>query len=151
MNVAEQALDALKAGLGENLPAVALFGSRARAEQRPGSDWDLFVLANTLPLHPLDRQTYLKAMLPLRARTKVSVLAKTQKEFESDLLPVYLDIASDAIILFDPQGYLSARLQEVREIIQSDGLQRRRLKGEGMWDWVEPPRGVWEVTWRWTH
>lgn len=57
MGVAEQAVDALKAGLGENLLAVALFGSRARGDERPGSDWDLFVLADALPEHPLDRQT----------------------------------------------------------------------------------------------
>jgi predicted nucleotidyltransferase len=148
MNVAEQALEALKAGLGDSLLAVALFGSQARGDARAGSDWDLFVLADNLPQHPLDRQASLKSMLPLRLATTVSLLAKTEKEFESDLLPVYLDIASDAIILFDPQEYLKSKLQEVREIIQSVGLQRRRLKGEWIWVWEKPPRGAWEVNWR---
>jgi len=148
MDVIGQALDALKTGLKDHLLAVALFGSRARGEEKMGSDWDLFVLAERLPENPLDRQAYLKAMLPLRLATKVSMLAKTPKEFEAELLAVYLDIAADAVILFDPQEYLKAKLQEVREIARDVGLRRRRWKGQWIWDWEKPPQGVWEVNWR---
>lgn len=148
MKIAQQALEALKIGLRDNLLAVALFGSRARGEERAGSDWDLFVLAERLPEHPLDRQAELKAMLPLRLATSVSILAKTREEFEADLLAVYLDIAADAVMLFDPQEYLKQKLQEVREIAQDVGLRRRRWNGQWIWDWETPPRGVWEVNWR---
>jgi predicted nucleotidyltransferase len=148
MDVVGQALEALKIGLKDNLLAVALFGSRARGEEKRGSDWDLFVLAERLPENPLDRQAYLKAMLPLRLTTTVSILAKTREEFESELLPVYLDIAADAVILFDSQQYLTTKLQEVREITRDVGLRRRRWKEQWIWDWEKPPQGVWEVNWR---
>jgi predicted nucleotidyltransferase len=148
MDVARQAVEALKAGLKEDLLAVALFGSRARGDQHRSSDWDLFVLAERLPPYPLDRQWYLKAMLPLRLATQVSLLAKTREEFEAELVPVYLDIAADAVILYDPQEYLTPRLQAVREIAHDAGLQRRRWQGQWIWAWEKPPQGVWEVNWR---
>src|SRR5579875_1660192 len=39
-----QVVEALRAGLGERLVAVVLFGSRARGDHRPTSDWDLLVI-----------------------------------------------------------------------------------------------------------
>jgi predicted nucleotidyltransferase len=148
MDVASQAVEELKAGLRENLLAVALFGSRARGEAHRSSDWDLFVLAESLPENRLDRQFSLKAMLSLRLAGKISILAKTRKEFEADLRPVYLDIAADAVILYDPQEYLTTKLQAVRDLARDAGLRRRRWKGQWIWDWEKPPQGVWEVNWR---
>jgi hypothetical protein len=87
-------------------------------------------------------------MLPLRWATKVSLLAKTPTEFEAELLAVYLDLAADAVILFDPRDYLKTKLQDVREIAHEVGLRRRRWKGQWTWDWEKPPHGAWEVNWR---
>jgi len=55
---------ALKQGLGDNLVAVVLFGSQARREADPESDWDLLVLARRLPEKPLRRHFWLKELLP---------------------------------------------------------------------------------------
>jgi predicted nucleotidyltransferase len=55
---------ALKAGLGENLIAVALFGSRARGDADENSDWDFLVIARNLPERVLRRHFWLKGMLP---------------------------------------------------------------------------------------
>src|SRR4051794_206433 len=48
-SVAEQAVSALQAALGDRLVAVVLFGSRARGDAHLDSDWDLLVLAEGLP------------------------------------------------------------------------------------------------------
>jgi hypothetical protein len=37
-------------------------------------------------------------------------LAKTPQEFEEKISSLYLDIAQDGKILFDPQGYADQRL-----------------------------------------
>ncbi|MEW6664406.1 MAG: nucleotidyltransferase domain-containing protein [Thermodesulfobacteriota bacterium] len=42
-------VNALRLGLEEDLVSVVLFGSRARSEAGPESDWDLLVLARQLP------------------------------------------------------------------------------------------------------
>ncbi len=55
---------ALRQGLGDDLVAVALFGSRARGEAVEGSDWDIFVLAHHLPSGILERYRRLKRLLP---------------------------------------------------------------------------------------
>lgn len=45
-------LAAPRHGLGDNLVAVVLFGSRARGEAEAGSDWDRLVIAHDLPQGP---------------------------------------------------------------------------------------------------
>jgi predicted nucleotidyltransferase len=49
---------------GARLARVVLFGSRARGEARPDSDYDLAVLLNSLP----DRWTELDRLADLRVR-----------------------------------------------------------------------------------
>lgn len=57
-------LQALHRALGDDLVAVALFGSRARGDATPESDWDLLVIAHHLPARPLARHFHLKSRLP---------------------------------------------------------------------------------------
>lgn len=52
--VSQKAVEALRAGLGERLVAVVLFGSQACGDHRLESDWDLLVIAKGLPEHPWD-------------------------------------------------------------------------------------------------
>ena len=47
--VCEQVVAALQNALGDRLIAVVLFGSRARGEVAPRSDWDFLVIAEDLP------------------------------------------------------------------------------------------------------
>jgi predicted nucleotidyltransferase len=89
----------LKEGLGGDLVAVVLFGSRARGEAHEGSDWDVLVIARRLPGRSLKRAIQLKQMLPPECRGEVSLLAKTPEEFMSNLPDLYLDIALDGIVL----------------------------------------------------
>lgn len=133
--------------LGEQLIAVALFGSRARGEATGTSDWDLLVVATGLPERPLARYQALKRCLPPYWRGRISLLARTPGEFESALPPLFLDIAADGQVLYDPTGYLSGRLQQVRRLIRRLGLIRRRRGRELVWCWQTSPPTRWSLQW----
>ncbi|MBM3301480.1 MAG: nucleotidyltransferase domain-containing protein [Deltaproteobacteria bacterium] len=141
-------VEALQGILKEKLIAVVLFGSRARSEAHSFSDWDLFVLAEGMPENPFDRSFFFRERLGGRG-LRASVLARTREEFERDLRSLYLDIAHDGIILFDPSGYMSAKLEEIRQITHEAGLYRTKRRGSWVWRWrKQPPLGEWNLQWR---
>ncbi len=135
----------LREGLGDDLVAVVLFGSRARGEAREGSDWDVLIIANDLPGRTLERVIRLKRMLPPEYRGEVSLLAKTPEEFMSNLPDLYLDIALDGIILSDTGGYMAKRLRFLKALIQRKGLQREREDGDLIWR--QPTASNWSLEW----
>lgn len=145
--IPEQAVGALRSSLGDRLVAVVLFGSRARGEAAAESDWDLLVIAEGLPEHPLHRHALLKPLLPADLRGEVSLLAKTPAEFEGNLPALYLDIALDGRILYDPCGYAADRVGALRRIIDRAGLYRERTPAGDIWQWRNPPRGAWSLEW----
>jgi Predicted nucleotidyltransferases len=138
LNALSPVLDALRHGMGDDLVAVVLFGSQARGEADPQSDWDLLVIACNLPPKALARHFYLKSMLPADWRARISLLAKTPQEFESRLPPLYLDIALDGIVLFDREEYMTRRLEWIRQQIQRHHLQRLRFDRDLMWYGASP-------------
>ena len=140
-------LAALKQGLGDNLVAIVLFGSRARGEADEASDWDLLLIARNLPRKPFQRHLHLKRMLPADWRGRVAMLAKTPEEFESYLTSLFLDIALDGIILHDSEGYMADRLARLRRLIQEQGLQRIRANGDLIWRWRRFPGFDWSLDW----
>ena len=60
----EPVVSALRQALAPNLRAIVLFGSRARGDHQPESDWDLLVIADRLPERTFPRYLYLKRLLP---------------------------------------------------------------------------------------
>jgi|SRR5581483_11138572 predicted nucleotidyltransferase len=144
--VPQKVVEALRRGLGERLVAVVLFGSRARGDHRPESDWDLLVIAEGLPERPFHRQQLLNRLVSA-CRAPVSVIARTRQEFESHLPSLYLDIALDGRILYDPTGYAAQRLAHLRRLIEEAGLYRQRTAAGDVWNWRKPPRGPWVMTW----
>jgi predicted nucleotidyltransferase len=143
-------IEALKAKLGEDLVALVLFGSRARAERASLSDWDLFLVAERLPEHPFDRQVELRSLLPTVAEG-VSMVAKTREEFQAGFPPLYLDLAVDGVVLYDPENYMTAKLEEIRGIIRHAGLWRSRRKDGFIWKWRRRPQGGWRIDWSGLH
>jgi predicted nucleotidyltransferase len=93
---------ALVNGLSGRLVAVELFGSRARGEGSETSDWDLLVIAENLPAKTFDRNLYLRQLVLLEWRGRVSMLAKTPEQFHGAVSSLYLDVALDGQILYDP-------------------------------------------------
>ncbi len=137
----------LKEGLGEDLVAVVLFGSRARGEAREGSDWDVLVIANSLPGRTLERAIWLKRMLPAAYRGEISLLASTPEEFMSSLPDLYLDIASDGVILYDTDDFMAERLRSLQGLIHRKGLRREREDRDLVWRWRETPSPDWSLEW----
>jgi len=138
-------VEKLTLGFGDRLAGVALFGSRARGEGTADSDVDLLVLASGLP-RLWDRDAALREVLPERPLLpELSFLLRTPEEFERDVRPLYLDLALDARVLFDRDGYLSGRLARLRELVR---LARLRRRPDLFWEWEEPPtRPDWAITW----
>ena len=143
----EHVVEALRASLGQNLIAVVLFGSQARHEADEQSDWDLFVIATGLPSKAFDRHLFLKRSLPASCRGIVSFLAKTPEEFEAHFSSLYLDIALDGKVLYDPQQYVSKLLSRLRKIMGDKGLYRERMDGALVWRWRQEPVSPWSIAW----
>ncbi len=145
--IPDQVVAALRTALGDRLVAVVLFGSRARGEAREDSDWDVLVIAGVLPESHWERYRLIRqALLGVRGGT-VSVVAKTLEEFESHVVPLYLDIALDGQACFDPTGYAEKKLSQLRWIIERKGLYRERTAAGDLWRWKTPPVRPWTVEW----
>ena len=138
---------ALRRGLGNDLVAVVLFGSRARGQADETSDWDLLLVARHLPQGTLDRHIRLKKLLPAAWRAQTALLAKTPQEFEAYLPSVYLDIALDGIILCDSDGYMERRLSDLRWLIRRKGLRREQVQNDFVWRWERFPGYDWTLEW----
>lgn len=142
-----QITSALRAGLGNRLVAVILFGSRARGEASDSSDWDMLVIAEGLPKKVFERRALLLPSLPPRYRGAISMLAKTPDEFEAHLPSLYLDIALDGQILYDRQNYAAEKLAALRRLIQRAGLYRERTSAGDVWRWQKEPVARWVLQW----
>ena len=138
---------ALRGGLGDDLVAVVLFGSRARGQADETSDWDLLLVARHLPEGTLDRHVWLKKLLPVAWRAQTTILAKTPQEFESYLSSLYLDIALDGVILYDSNGYMAKRLSDLKGLIEQKGLRRERIQDDLVWRWERFPGYGWALDW----
>jgi predicted nucleotidyltransferase len=134
-------------GLSGRLVAVVLFGSRARDEVSETSDWDLLIIAEDLPARTLDRNLDLKRLLPLEWQGRVSILAKTPEQFRGVVSSLYLDVALDGKILYDPRGFAAQRLGALRRRIAELGLRRERTPEGFDWRWEKPPAGPWTLSW----
>ena len=105
----------LQQTLGERLDAVVLFGSRARGEAHPESDWDLLVVVQGLPRSPLKRWKVWLQVAPEPWRTLADPLLYTPEEWYGRVVPLTLDIALDGRVLYDARGRMQRFLASVRK------------------------------------
>ena len=146
-DLAAQTVEALRKALFGRLVSVVLFGSRARGDARETSDWDLLVIAEGLPAKSLNRNLYLRGLLPPEWRGSISLLAKTPEQFRGSVASLFLDVALDGQVLYDPQGFAAARLDALRREIGRLGLRRERTPEGFDWLWRVPPAGPWSLSW----
>jgi predicted nucleotidyltransferase len=142
------AVQALQEGLGKNLMAVVLFGSRARGDAKEESDWDLLVIAKNLPKSHMERYRKTKEILPQEWRGRISILAKTPDEFEAALPSLYLEIALDGLILYDTQDYAGELLKKLRRLIRAKDLRREKRGTDFIWQWGTFPGFGWSLCWK---
>jgi len=136
---------------GNSLVAVVLFGSRARGDAKPESDYDIFLLAKDLPDRPVERLIFVRHAIAVKFSEKISITARTPEEFENGFPSFYLDLALDGKVLYDKQGYISGKLQRIQDIIKQAGLGRTKYDHQFGWEWKQQPRGRWELTWEGYH
>jgi hypothetical protein len=142
-----EVVTALRQGLGQDLVAIVLFGSRARGEAEEASDWDLLLVARNLPEAAFQRHLLLKRLLPPAWRGQTAILAKTPPEFKARLPDLFLDIALDGIVLHDLDGYMAGRLARLKRLIEKHGLRRERVQDSLTWRWQRFPGFGWSLKW----
>lgn len=140
-------MTALQGALGDSLVSLVLFGSRARGDHRPDSDWDILVVAHDLPNKVFTRHLAMKRALPDAWRGKATLLAKTPAEFEANIPPLYLDIALDGIILYDQNDYMHDRLSALKRLIREKGVHREQRDHDFIWHTDTPSSTDWQLTW----
>jgi len=126
----------LEEELRDNLVSVILFGSVARDEATAGSDIDLLVICETLPVGRFARLGLLEGAdarfenqrLQLHEGgidTRVVPLLKTRQE-ALRVVPLYLDMVEDACLLVDRGAFFGEVLAGLRARLAALGAERRR-------------------------
>ncbi|MBI4684869.1 MAG: nucleotidyltransferase domain-containing protein [Nitrospirae bacterium] len=146
-SVFDRIVSCYKEYLKDNLISIVQFGSRARGDAKETSDYALFIIAKELPAKPFRRVLFIRDALRGRFDEKICIIAKTQEEVLNDFPQLYLNLALDGIILFDRDDFFKELQIKIKEIIQKAGLQRKRDNGEFYWEWQNPPKKGWEITW----
>ncbi len=140
----EALLGALLRRFKDKLVSLVVYGSVARGEARPDSDVDLLIVIEDLPKSRLRRQDLfmeveeeLKPLIEeLRAKglnVDFTPILKTPDE-ASKITPLYLDMAEDAVIIYDKGGFFHQVLERLKERLRELGAYRAKLGKR--WFWV---------------
>lgn len=136
-----------RAALGDDLLAIACFGSVARGQPGPESDLDLYVVTRRrVSVLRDERLTRVR-----RVREGPEYQALVREGSRPDLAPLYhtatelkahpwilLDIAHHGIVLHDPAGIPARELEAIRLRLRELG-SRRIERPDGSWYWDLKP------------
>jgi predicted nucleotidyltransferase len=141
---AEAYAEYLVATLGDQLLAVVLFGSVARGDAVAGSDVDLLIVARDLPAGQFARKRLLAAadaafepdVVAAESRgveVRLARIVRTPEE-AARIVPLYLDMTEDAVLLVDRGGFFAGVLDRLRASLRRSGAKRVRLGATWYWD-----------------
>lgn len=144
MEVVHEYAAGLRDLLGDRLVSVVLFGSVARGEAGPYSDIDLLIVIELLPAGRFARKDVLAALDPMVDAKLVDLerqgcfhrlcrLIKTKEE-AARIVPLYLDLTEDAVLVYDREGFFAAVLARLRARLQVLGAVRKRMGKVRYWD-----------------
>jgi len=134
-------VNCLKKAFGKKLLAVLLFGSRARGDQRPDSDYDMLILLDEYMTNPVkDYFSAYRALRPFREMymldTTVTVISID--DFKASLTsPLILNALYEGIILYDARRVLTKAKKKLLDKLRSLGIER--IKTEWGYTWRVPP------------
>lgn len=134
----------VQAALGDRLVSIVLFGSVARGDASPSSDIDLLIIAEDLPRGHFARKRLLEDadaafenVLGASERDglepRLARIMRTPQEAER-VVPLYLDMTEDAVILYDRGSFFAGVLERVRASLRRLGARRVRLGKTWYWD-----------------
>lgn len=135
---------AIQAVYGDRLVSVVLYGSVARGTMRDNSDVDLLIVARGLPTGRLNRVQEFEAVeLLLRedlhraasrgVQTALSPVFKSPDEARAGS-PLFLDMAEDALILHDRDGFFAQQLSRLQNRLVELGAKRIWKGNAWYWD-----------------
>lgn len=142
--IREVAVSCLVGELGGKLLGVALFGSIARGEGSERSDLDFFVVTRGMEGSREYRRIRVYSVLaPVnrKFRRDISVFTMEVDEIR-EVTPLLINIAHDAVILFDPEGYLEKLFGRIREAVRKAGLVPYRTR-DGKIGWKTERKLEW--------
>ena len=143
----EKLLNGLKKRYKERLISFVVFGSIARGDERRDSDIDVLIIIDGLPKSRLKRQ---KEFMEIEKEVEreieelfeqgyfidFSPILRTPQEAEK-IIPLYLDMTEDAIILFDKENFFKSVLEKLKERLKE--LKAKRVWIGKKWYWILKP------------
>jgi hypothetical protein len=146
MALAQRVVAEYRAAIGDDLVAVALFGSVARGQARTDSDLDLYVVTRAPSLADarlhgmwdrIEASPEYRALDQAGYQPTPSPVAHTVGELARHPW-ILLDIAHHGVILHDLDGVLARELYAVRRRMAELGSRRVELP-DGSWYWDLKP------------
>jgi len=99
--VLAELVDKLRSRLGENLRQVILFGSRARGDHRPDSDFDCMVLVDALDASVEEAVDVVGGELLLERDAVFSIFPVTVERFRTETAePLFRNVREDGVVLW---------------------------------------------------
>ena len=144
--LADRVVAEYRAALGDDLVAIALFGSVARGQARADSDLDLYVVTRRPILgdprlratwERIDASPEFQALVAAGYRPTPSPVLHTLDELRRHSW-ILLDITHHGIVLYDPVAVLEREFNAVRRRMAELGSRRVEL-ADGSWYWDIKP------------
>ena len=144
--LADRVVAEYRAAIGDDLVAVALFGSVARGQPRADSDMDLYVVTRRSTvgdsrLHGMWSRIDASPEYQALARAGYRATPSPVPHSVADLARhpwILLDIAHHGLVLYDPSRVLERELAAVRRRMAELGSKRVELP-DGSWYWDLKP------------
>ena len=150
-------VDVLVSGLVDlfmdRLVSIVLFGSLARGSVHRFSDVDLLVIADGLPKKYGLRVKMLKPILDKLTPYRIKLWRQHGIYPNIDIIildraegtvnhPFYLDLVTDAVIIYDREGFIENRIRRLREKLLEIGAMKVE-RPDGRYYWVLKPGLRW--------